>query len=213
MTTPDRMRRLAAAAAIAVLPLAGCLPKPNTLATRSYLLTPVAVDASPQSPRAEAEATAVGINPVRMPSYLLRPSVAVRSGTSEVVYLETSLWADRLDRQFQRVLAEDLAARLPYRSVRLAPWSSGEVTQAVSINVLQFDVDTTGTGSLIAWWQVHSASGGGLLTNGTARLTESGPPPDAQPEAIPATLSRLVSRLAALLAEALQTSGVGAPAR
>src|SRR5262245_22752970 len=82
--------------------LAGCLLRPTTVKTRSYLLTPVPAPATPATVSAHLT---IGIGLVKMPDYLLRTSIAVRKGTNEIEYLENSLWAESLDRSFQRTVA------------------------------------------------------------------------------------------------------------
>ncbi|MCW5559892.1 MAG: membrane integrity-associated transporter subunit PqiC [Verrucomicrobiae bacterium] len=179
----------------------GCLPKPNTLATRSYVLSPLS------TPPSDAIAgPAIGIGVVRMPAYLLKPSIAVRSGTNEIHYLESSIWAERLDTTFQRALAANLAAQVPTDRIRIGSWSGDEVDRAVYVSVDRFDVDTNGTGTLQAWWRLTAGGGDPILRYGNPRLTESGPAPAEHPEAIASTLSRLAERLAEAIAEAIRAS-------
>ncbi|MBL9172213.1 MAG: membrane integrity-associated transporter subunit PqiC [Verrucomicrobiales bacterium] len=209
MNRPQRIRNLVLPGALALL-VTGCLPKPHTLATRSYLLSPVSPARTPGTTAAPAQPT-LGIGIVQMPSYLLKPSLAVRSGSNEVRYLEASLWAERLDTSFQRTLAANLASLLPTDQIRISSWSRDEVVRAVYVNVEQFDVDARGTGTLAAWWRITNPSGDKTLRSGEFRSTQPGPPPSEDPGAVASTLSTLTTRLSEQLAATLRESLAATP--
>lgn len=184
--------------------LPGCLPKPNTVATRSYLLSPLPATSSPAA--SASGGTAIGIGIVKLPDYLLKPSLAVRSGTNEITYLESSLWAERLDTCFQRILAANLSVLLPTDKIRLSSWARGEVSCAVYVSVDRFDVDAEGTGTLSAWWRLASSSASTPPMSGAFREIQPGPSPSQHPEAVAATLSCLTDRLSQRIAKALHDS-------
>jgi len=209
MKFPLRPRFLVCLAIAGILS-GGCLPKPHTLATRSYVLSPLS---APPSSAAAAAGPAVGVGVVRMPAYLLKPSIAVRSDTNEIRYLESSLWAERLDTAFQRTLAANLAVQVPTERIRIGSWSGDEVDRAVYVSVDRLDVDADGTGTLQAWWRLTTGGGDQTLRYGNPRLTEPGPPPTEHPEAIATTLSRLTERLAESIAEAIRASAADPPGR
>src|SRR5881392_2329375 len=99
--------------------LSGCLLKPVTVSTRRFILAPI-----PASEHASvaAEQLSVGVGFVKMPAYLLRNSIAVRKGVSEIQYLEDSLWGERLDQSLQQTLAANLSTLLPSDRVYLSAW-------------------------------------------------------------------------------------------
>ena len=70
--------------AITGLLLMGCLSQRATVSPRHFLLAPIAAN-EPAPPATER--FSVGIGFVKMPSYLLRTSMAVRHGTNEIKYL------------------------------------------------------------------------------------------------------------------------------
>ncbi|MEN9676648.1 MAG: hypothetical protein RIS76_2544 [Verrucomicrobiota bacterium] len=190
--------------------LPGCLLKPSTLLTRSFLLSPLPAT-SPTAASASV-GPAIGIGIVKLPDYLMKPSLAVRSGTNEISYLESSLWAERLDTCFQRTLAANLSVLLPTDKIRLSSWSRDEVSCAVYVSVDRFEVNSEGTGTLIAWWRIASRSTGRPPVSGAFQEIQPGPAPSQHPEAVAATLSRLTDRLSQRIAEALHDSqGAGAP--
>jgi uncharacterized lipoprotein YmbA len=143
---------------------------------------------------------------VKLPAYLFNTSLAVRKGTNEVEYLESALWAERLDASFQRVLAANLATVLPTEQVRLSAWQRADVAAELYVTVEQFDVDASGRGVLIAQWRILSPGGEKVLKAGVSHLSRQGPPPDAGVSGAVATLSELVADLSRQLAQALRES-------
>lgn len=198
---------LAAGLLLPLLP--GCLLKPSTVTTRSFLLTPLPTASHPAVSASVGPAIGIGI--VKLPDYLMKPSLAVRSGPNEISYLESSLWAERLDTCLQRTLAANLSELLPTDKIRLSSWSRDEVSYAVYVSVDRFEVDSEGTGTLIAWWRIASRSTGHPPLSGAVREIQPGPSPSQHPDAVAATLSRLTDRLSQRIAEALHDSqGSGA---
>jgi uncharacterized protein len=177
----------------------GCsLFKPGKPTARYYVLTPIAETRSAAGP------LAVGLGQVKLPAYLVNTSLAVRKGTNEVQYLDSALWAERLDTGFQRVLGANLATVLPAEQVRLSSWRTEDVAAEVHVTVEQFDVDTSGRGVLLARWRILSPGGEKLLKAGGSRLSRQGPSPDAGSSGAVATLSELVADLSRQLAQALK---------
>jgi uncharacterized lipoprotein YmbA len=184
------------------LVLPGCLLKPTTVKTHSYILTPISssssssIQGSPHLP--------IGVGLVKMPDYLLRTSMAVRKSGNEIDYLETSLWAERLDLSFQRALAANLATLVPTDEIRLSAWRSKEVALALYVNVDQFDVNAEGRGTLVAWWRITTPAGDKVLKSGETTLHRNGPAPQADAQALATTLSELTADFCKTLAQTIR---------
>jgi uncharacterized lipoprotein YmbA len=181
--------------------MAGCLFKRQRVTTREFILTPIPASESTQN---ATRLVNVEVGFVKMPSYLLRESMAVRQSAGEFRYLENARWAERLDRGFRRVLMENLSALLA--SERSHPSSSDESESRlmVSVDVQQFDVDTNGNGTLVATWRLNRQSGDELPKTGQSQLKQSGPAPKCNPQAIAATLSELTSQFSRELANEIR---------
>lgn len=189
--------------------ITGCLFKSATVQTHNYILTPIPADNLAAEP---AEQFSVGIAFVKMPPELLRDSMSVRAGGgNEIEYLETALWAERLDRGFQRTLAANLSQLLPSDSVYLSDWKQGQVKARVFINVQQFDVDTHGRGMLIAQWRIKGPDSDTTLKSGQARLVRTGDSPRSNPEAIAGTLSDLTAEFSRRVAASIRESEKSSP--
>lgn len=199
----------------AALLLNGCLFKPVTVSTRRFLLAPIPNSelASPdsggaRSERAGAEPLSVGVGVVKMPAYLLRSSLAVRNGASEIDYVEDAVWAERLDQSFQRALAANLSMLLPSDRVYLSPWERDQVKVRVFVSVEQFDVDTQGQARLTASWRLTAPGSDKLLKSGQTRLARTAPAPRGNPQAIATVLSSLTADFSRELTQAVHECAV-----
>jgi uncharacterized lipoprotein YmbA len=202
MTSLALLLRLAQACVVSAA-LCGCLNlKPAASTTRHFVLTSLP-PAEGRTATSALPALAIGFAPVKMPAYLLPRSLAVRRGGHEIEYLEASVWAERLDQALQRVLAANLSSLLPTVQVRLSAWRRADVAVEVHLTVERFEMDTTGSGTLIARWRLASPGGEKVLKTGETRLSRAGPPPGATGEGAAATLSELAADLSRQLAQAL----------
>jgi uncharacterized lipoprotein YmbA len=184
--------------------LSGCLLRPVTVSTRHFALAPIPAGEPRPVARAGHEELSVGIGFVKMPSYLLRNSMAVRNGANEIEYLDDALWSERLDESFQRDLAANLADLLPSDSIYLTDWGHNQVIVAVYISVQQFDVDINGHGTLIAQWRITAPGSAVPLKSGRTRLERTGASPRGKPEVIAETLSDLTAQFSRDLAQSIR---------
>jgi uncharacterized lipoprotein YmbA len=184
--------------------LSGCMLKPVTVSTRHFALAPIPTSDPRPVARAGSEQMSVGIGFVKMPSYLLRNSMAVRNGANEIEYLEDALWSERLDESFQRDLAANLADLLASDCIYLTDWGHNQVMVAVYISVQQFDVDISGRGTLIAQWRITAPGSVVPLKSGRARLERAGASPRGKPEVIAETLSDLAAQFSRDLAQSIR---------
>jgi len=209
MKSVFRLLRLLSVALLGIF-LAGCLLKRTNVSTREFVLTPIATN---QPPSAGTEHLSVGIGFLKMPSYLLRSSMAVRNGANEIQYLEDAQWGERLDECFQQTLAADLSRLLPSDRVYLTDWARDQVMVTVFITVQQFDLDTHGQGTLIAQWRIGAPGSDLPLKTGHTRLERTGASPRGKPEVIAATLSDLAAEFSRELAPAIREAAAEKHAR
>ena len=185
--------------------LTGCLSmKPVTVTTRRHF------DLAPISENEPAPAAtghlSIGIGFVKMPSYLLRNSMAVRDGGNEIEYIEEGLWVERLDQCFQRTLAANLSRLFSSDEIYVGDWGRDQVQARLFINVQQFDVDTRGRGTLIAQWRITAPDSDTPIKSGQARLDRTGASPRGNTEFIATTMSELAAEFSRQLAESIRES-------
>ena len=157
------IRVLAGAALVALMAL-GCAPA--TLPTRFYVLTavPPAGGAS-----AAARDVAVGVGPIALPGYLDRPQIVTRTGGDEIDLAEFDQWGEPLRSAVPRVLADNLAARIPTERVVLFPWRGVRTVQyQVPVEILRFEGKPGGDVVLRARWRLLDGSGRELALRASA---------------------------------------------
>ena len=189
-----------------LLALGACSFGPQTDPTRFYLLS--AREEQPQTDVVVERrgGVNVGIGPFAIPGYLDRSQFVRRIGPNEVNPVEAARWAESIDEGFERVLAENLDARLPNVDVYSHPWRATTLTQwIVTGDVHRFETDASGEAVLDVTWRVldpeRQPTDLGARSVVTSRATGSGV------DAEVAALSEAVDRFAEVLAEALRSEG------
>ncbi len=188
----DRLPVLGRLAALALLvSLAGC---GSTRSSRFYVLTP-----HPPTTAARAAANdqlALGIGPVALPLLLDRPQLVWRLSASERSLSEYSRWAEPLDANMARVLAENLAPRLGTERVFVDPFpASVPLDYRVSLDIVRCDAGPSGDLVLAVRWSLFDGTSREHL--GTRLTTLSEPLSGSQdPGALVAAMSRALGELA-----------------
>lgn len=197
-------------AALSSIFLTGCLFRPAAVPPRHFVLAPIPADEANGTPNSHLS---VEIGFVKMPAYLLRDSIAVRTGPNEIKYLENALWGERLDQGFQRTVLTDLSQSLLSDYPHLAGPEPDKKSVRVFISVRQFDVDTTGRGRLVAQWRIVASNSEDTLKSGNASLVRTGVPPLRDPESIAKTMSDLTAEFSHDLARYMRSAkpGGGSP--
>jgi hypothetical protein len=179
----------------AALLLAGC---GTSLPSKFYVLT-----AEPAPPRFGAPAgSTVALGRVSLPGALDRPALARRRGGNEIVYSEEERWAGPLDDMVRRVLADDLAARLPAGVSLVESAAKPPPGVTIAVEISRFDADETGAVTLAARWEALGPNGRPLGPPRESTIVVPGAGRDAA--VVVGTMSRAVSDLAARIAAGLR---------
>ncbi len=188
------------------LALAACASTPPV---RYYTL---GQDPAPPSPPASTTAPRLrlAIAPVSLPESLDRPNIVLHSAPTRLQILEQDRWANGLQQEIARVIAERLHARQPAFDVSYYPQAAAERPDyGLSLDVQHFDAQRGGTVTVMLRWSLLDARGtrlyGGELQ---AREKTLGDGVDAVVEAD----ARALRSLADALAEALSALRLGPPA-
>ncbi len=132
--------------------VAGCAV---TERTRFYVLRSLAGVDSGAEVRVVRGGRAVGVGPIRLAEYLNRPQIVTRAGTNEFHLAEFDQWVEPLRDNITGVLAQDLGVLLPSNRIFIFPWKSSEsIYYQIKVEVLRFDVTSTGDASLIVRWAI-----------------------------------------------------------
>jgi len=167
----------------------------------SYYLLQATDQAGPKAAQAETVAPAVGVGPIRFPRYLDRPQMVVALPDGELRLRDGERWADNLRENFARVLAEDLAARLPAERILVHPWARTEsVDFKLSLRVNEFHLSEDGRALLDVRWDLYRKEG--LVFSRKSRLYAQAEP--NVPASGVAALSRTVDALSRECADAIR---------
>lgn len=148
------VRRLSlCCAALTMLLTSGCTSAP----TRFYVLTPLQDGAAVDG----AEGLALGIDPLRLPALLDRPHIVTRVDANERQLAEFARWAEPLDENMTRVLAENLSALLGSEQVvRLPSVRYVHTDRRLAVDVLRFDATPGETAVLEVRWRLFDSETG-----------------------------------------------------
>jgi uncharacterized lipoprotein YmbA len=160
---------LLSALAIGVV-AAGCLGARED-PSRFFLLT--APDAGAGGSTVTTGPGTVAVGPLELPSYLSGPMLVTRVDDNEVDVSEYERWAEPLDDNMARVIAENLAAALGSRVTVFPALLSEHVRFRVPITVTRFDRDASGQVELWARWRVDDTETGETLEYRDSRISQS----------------------------------------
>ena len=133
-----------------LLGLGACTSTPS----RFYILN--TLPASETVPATAAErGPVIGVGPITLPKYLDRPQIVTRASRNQLALGEFDRWAEPLQDNISRVLAENLARLIPTDQVLLQAWPrSATLDYQVTVEVLQFDGWLGGESTLLARWSI-----------------------------------------------------------
>lgn len=135
---------------VLTLVISGCgTSQPSKL----YLLNASGSPSQPQNSN-----LSVGLGPVKFPAYLDRSKIMVRTGNNSFRAAEYHRWAEPLETNFSRVLAQNLGNNLPGAAINHYPWRNGKgVDVQAVIEVLSFDTDNNNQARLLVRWELLDA--------------------------------------------------------
>jgi uncharacterized protein len=142
---------------LALISLVGCATKDNT---RFYLLTPLA------EPTKAHSTAAIGVGPIVLPRYLVRPEIVGRVSGNQLNFAESDQWGGELEDNMTRVVARNLANLLGTNNIALFPWSAGPqptMDYQVIVDVTSFEQTPEGSCVLEAFWRIAHGESGEIL--------------------------------------------------
>ena len=179
--------------------------------TRLYVLTALPRAENMQQTRA-ADGVAIGVGPVTLPQYVNRPQIVTGDSGPELQSASFAQWAEPLEDNFARVLAENLSILLATDRVAIFPWKGPiSINYQVVIEVTRFLGKTGEDASLVALWSIVGKNGKEVLVSRKSSFNE---PTGAQDyEALAAALSRTVASLSRDVAAAITALSQKGPDR
>jgi uncharacterized protein len=176
----------------------GCASQPS----RFYVLSALPGAEPATLATSGQQGPAIGIGPVTLPRYLDRPQIVTRASSYELKLAEFDRWAEPLDVNFARVLAENLSLLIPTGRVAVFPWPRATpIDFQVSIEVAHFLSQMGGESLLIADWTLLRGEGQQTLAHGKSHF--SAPAGGQDYASIVAAMSQTVASLSREIAAAI----------
>jgi len=147
------IRHLLIAGLVIGLSACGSSPKTHFYTLSTSHLSDVHVEHS-------AAGVRIGVWRAKIPALLDRAEIVTRSGTHTVELADFHKWADRLDYNVSRLIANELSKRLQTDNVMISPWSSyANNDYQVKLNIDRFDGELGGEIVFRGSWSLLSGDG------------------------------------------------------
>jgi uncharacterized protein len=190
MIVTNLKMKMSAIGACAILATGCSVLSPQPDRSRFYILTPVSDSGAMATRRASTGAYSqltLGVGPVDFPDYLRRLPVVTRVAPNRIELSDEKRWAEPLDKNFVRVLSENLATLLDTHRIEKYPWAlRTKVDYQVEVDVQRFETTSEGQTQLIASWIIRGGLGGKILY---ASETTTGAPAGTDEASASAALS------------------------
>jgi len=176
-------------------------PRPDS--SRFFTLTAIAQPGSVTTRASSNPAgVSIGIGPIRLPGYLDRQEIVTRVSQNRIDLSEYDRWAERLETNFTRVLAQNLSVLLNTDQLVFYPWElNRKPNYQVTIEMLRFESNTRGEVQLSARWEILDTNKRTQLQAGESGITRQ---PTAQStDASVAALSDALGDLSREIANAV----------
>jgi len=146
-------------------------PRPDS--SRFFTLTAIAQPGSvTTSASSNPAGVSIGIGPIRLPGYLDRQEIVTRVSQNRIDLSEYDRWAERLETNFTRVLAQNLSVLLNTDQLVFYPWElNRKPNYQVTIEMLRFESNTRGEVQLSARWEILDTNKRTQLQAGESGIT------------------------------------------
>jgi hypothetical protein len=189
---------------------AGCSvlsPQPDR--SKLFILTPVsdsAATAAKPAPTSPESQLTIGVGPVDFPDYLRRLPVVTRVAPNRIDLSDEERWAEPLDKNFVRVLSENLATLLDTQRIEKYPWAlRAKVDYQVEISVQRFETISDGQTQLVASWIIRDGPSDKILyASQTTARAPAGPDELSASSALSSDLATLSKDIASRVTELRQ---------
>jgi hypothetical protein len=182
---------------VLLLSLTAC----TTSSSQFYMLEPVSGIEHKSSAGATKKPVII-LSPVRIPHYVDRPQIVTANGKNAYQLNELNRWAEALDHNIGRVLAQNLTILVPAEVGFSGTSTTAERANfRVSVNILEFHADPQGQAGLTAQWQITRSDG--ALVN--RQVSYRAPASTSDYRIIVEALNDCVNRLSRDLAVELQS--------
>ena len=196
--------------ALACALAAGCSPlAPQPDRSKLFILSPLTDASAAVSTSAGATTNSplsVGIGPIDFPDYLRRLEVVTQTSTNELDLSDEKRWGEPLDKNFARVLSENISKLLNTQQIEKYPWPvRTHIDYQIEVDVQRFETTSDGKSQLIARWIIKDGAGKDLYASETTASTPVSAGETGASSALSNDLATLSREVAARITELRQT--------
>ena len=185
----------------AALMLFGCRSSAPPMEFYTLSATRAQAEADPIT---SAKPVSVGVGPVTIPEVLDRPQIVIRTSPNKLQIDEFHRWAGRLDENFARVMAENIALLLPTEQVAVYPWdASFKPNYQVILDVRHFEGRMGEDVLLEVFWKVIDPQKGETLRAKKSVIKE--PLPNETFETLIVTQSKTIASLSEIIVKEINS--------
>jgi uncharacterized protein len=180
--------------------LSGCASTPST---RYFVLNSISGPEKMRSLEGE-RCYALAIGRVEVSEYLNQPEIVTRINQNEIRLDEFAKWAEPLENNVSRVLADNLRSLLCIRFIAVAPWGrQALIDYRIDVNMIQMDGQLGDDASLEVSWSIGDGADRKKPPLFTKRSTYKEPTGGGDYASFVAAQSRNVASLSRDIAEAI----------
>jgi uncharacterized lipoprotein YmbA len=177
----------------------------TTEKARFYKLNSLTSPESIAHTQATGGGVAIGIGPIKFPDHLDRSEIVTRTSGNALQLAEFHRWAGSLEKDFSRILAENLSILLSTDYIFMFPFTqAAPIDYRVAVEVVRFDGELGKNATLIARWSV-AEEGEKKALKSVRRSSITKPADDNSYEAMAAAMSGTVEDLSREMAETIKT--------
>ena len=209
MTTTNK---IAAARSSPLLALLLALTACSAAPTQFYTLLP-----PPSAPQAATPSFQIEVQPVDLPPQVSTPELVVRTGSGEMVPVDTRRWIAPLGDEIRGALSADLSRRLGAHDVyglpnSVAATGQGVPTWRITVKVQRFESALGAYARVDALWSLRRAGDNMITAACSSSVSETVQPGyPALVEGHQRVVDELAGQIAAALVAAQQGGGLSCP--
>jgi uncharacterized protein len=155
----------------------------------------------------------IGVGPVDFPDYLRRLPVVTRVAPNRIEISDEKRWAEPLDKNFTRILSENLATLLNTQRIEKYPWPlRNKIDYQIEVEVQRFETTSDGQTQLIASWIIRDGRSDKILyASETTAGAPAGPDETSASAALSSDLSTLSKEIASRVTDLKQHRATNTP--